>query len=168
MNTQRCLILVTLMATLGFSSEAFATDIFKCPVRGRTVFQDHPCAGAAVGTPYRSDGPATDPGLSVPVYPARTWAPGSSQLVRLRQDLADATAYSRQLQRLYDADVKMTRLRVASLPKPEQQRAAEALRDKWQAKLQAASQRERTIVDEMRRLCPHGAVFRGQTPQCGR
>lgn len=168
MSIKRFSALAALVAAPWFPATGFGADIFKCSVRGQTVFQDHPCAGSTGGIPYKSYGTAPDPGLSPPVYHPRPAASGSSQLATLRQELIDATAYSRQLQHLYDADVKMTRLRVDSLPRPEQQRAAEALKEKWQPKLQAASRRERELIDEVRRLCPHGAMLTGQAQQCGR
>lgn len=145
-----------------------ASDIFKCSVQGQTVYQDRPCAGAATGVPYRKVQPIVDPGLSVPPYLPRPSAPAGSQLAQLQQHIRDASAYSRLLQRLYNADVKMTRLRVASLSRPEQQRAVEALKAKWQPQLQAASQRERALVDEVRRLCPHGAILNAKSQLCAR
>lgn len=169
MNTRRFLASMALTTTLVLSSTAFAaTDIFKCSVQGQTVYQDQPCAGAADGVPYRKGESDVDPGLSVPAYQPRPSAPASSSLVTLYQDIRDASAYSRQLQRLYDADVKMTRLRVISLPRPEQQHAVEALNAKWQPQLQAASQRKQALVDELRQLCPHGAILNAQSQQCAR
>ena len=162
-------ILVALAAMLGspFTASA-ASDIFKCSVHGQTAYQDHPCAGAAVGTPYKKGVAAVDPGLSVPAYQPRPSAPGTSPLAKLHQDIRDASVYSRQLQRLYEADAKMTRLRVASLSRPEQRRAADALKAKWQPQLQAASRREQALVDEVRRLCPHGAMLNAQSQMCKR
>lgn len=169
MKAGRFLVLAASTAMLALPSTGVAAaDIFKCSVQGQTVYQDQPCAGAAVGVPYQKVEPAVDPGLSVPAYQPRPSAPGSSSLARLQQDIRDAAAYARQLQRLYDADVKMTRLRVASLSRPEQQRAVEALRAKWQPQLQAAERRQQALVDEVRRLCPHGAILNAQSQLCAR
>jgi hypothetical protein len=158
---------LTVIFALPLTTSA-AADIFKCSVQGQTVYQDRPCAGAAVGVPYRKVAPVVDPGLSVPAYQPQPAAPGSSQLAKLQHDIRDASAYSRQLQRLYAADVKMTRLRVASLSRPEQQRAVEASKAKWQPQLQAAERRKQALVDEVRRLCPHGAILNAQSQLCAR
>jgi hypothetical protein len=160
------------LAVLALAMQQFpglaAADIFKCSVNGQTVYQDQPCAGAVVGVPYKKTEPVVDTGLSVPAYQPRQSVPGGSRLASLQQDIHDASAYYRQLQRLYDADVKLLRLRVAQLSRPEQQRAVEALNAKWQPQLQAASRRQQSLVDELRQLCPHGAMLNAQTRQCSR
>jgi hypothetical protein len=169
MHTKSLSMLVVVAVLPGwFFTAAAATDIFKCSVRGQTTYQDRPCAGAAVGTVYKKGAASVDPGLGVPDHQPRPSTPGNSQLTTLQRDIRDAIAYSRQLQRLYDADVKMTRLRVASLSRTEQQLAVDALRAKWEPQLQAASQRERILVEEAHRLCPHGAVLNAQSQLCSR
>lgn len=169
MKTKRFVALAVLAVLLPLQAPVLvASDIFKCSVKGQTVYQDRPCAGAATAAPYKKAEPVADPGLSVPAYQARPSTPGSSTLAALHQDIQDASEYSRQLQRLYEADVKMTRLRVASLSRPEQQDAVEALKAKWQPQLQAASRRKQSLVDELRRLCPHGAMLSARAQQCSR
>lgn len=83
--------------------------------------------------------------------------------------LVALAAYLDSLQlQLVRADVKLARLRVISLSRSEQQRVVEALKVKWQPQLQAAAQREQALVDEVRRLCPHGSILNAKSQLCAR
>ncbi|GAA5081873.1 DUF4124 domain-containing protein [Lysobacter panacisoli] len=161
-------VAAALMIAASVSTPARA-DVFKCTVDGRTVYQDKPCAGVIAATPQqRTARSETAGGIRVPEYLERPPMPGATPLAILHRQILDAEAYSRRLHTAYDADVRLTRARVAGLPMDQQNREAEALHAKWDSHLQQASKRSDDLMKQLRRECPGGAALSEGREVCRR
>lgn len=142
-------------------------DVFKCTVDGRTVYQDKPCSGGANEKPSQRTARSETAGdIAVPKAIGR--GPGSdpSSLAALHQQMRDAEDHRRRVERAYDADVRMTRVRVAGLSAEEQNREAEALKAKWLPEMQQANGRTDELRDQLRRECPGGASLSASRQDC--
>ncbi len=142
-------------------------DVFRCTVDGRTVYQDKPCAGGADEKPrQRTARSETAGGIAVPKAFDRMPTPGASSLATLHRDMQDAETHRRHVQTAYDADVRLTRARVAGMPLDQQDREAEALKAKWLPQIQQANQRTDDLRDQLRRECPGGASLSASRQEC--
>lgn len=155
-----------LLVAAALSTPARA-DVFKCTVEGRKVYQDKPCVGAADEKPQqRTARSQTARGIAVPRSFDRAPTPDASSLATLYQQMQDAEAHSRRVSQAYDAEVRLTRARVAGLPIDEQSREAEALKAKWEPRLKQASQRTKDLIGQLRHECPGGAALNASRQEC--
>lgn len=158
-----------LVLALGLMPLAASADVYKCKVDGRTVYQDTPCGDAADAEPYRRTARnETAWGMAIPEYEPRPEVPGQSRLAALHRQIQDARRHAEHLRTLYDADVKATRAKALDLPPALQDREAEALRMRWQPRLRQADERLKALTEEVRRLCPKGAVLNDRQQLCSR
>jgi len=142
-------------------------DVFKCTVEGRTVYQDKPCTSGADEKPQQRTVRSQTAGwIAVPRSFDRAPTPGASSLATLYQQMQDAEAHSRRVSQAYEADVRLTRARVAGLPMDEQSRESEALKAKWEPQLKQASQSTKDLIDQLRRECPGGAALNASRQEC--
>jgi hypothetical protein len=137
------LALVLVFAPAG----AHAGAIYKCTIRGSTVYQDQPCSP---GKPElgRLSGPAT-PSADL----ATTNNPDA-----LRQGIKDASERGRQLHAQHDRELDQLWARMIGVTDEQTQRkqVGRFNRD-WQQRFAENRRQQQALVARLKQLCPGGA-----------
>lgn len=135
-------------------------EVYRCPVGGRTVYQDVPCEEVA---PSKAAGAP----VAAPAGTGSKPAPPSSDPAILQKQLLDAREQSARLHALYDRDVQDAKEKGVTMSLDQQRQLTKVLHARWDPKLQAAGRREQELSDALRKMCT-GATLDAQVQHCSK
>jgi hypothetical protein len=154
MNRWHGWLVLALVPAFGQVPSAQAGSIYKCTVKGSTIYQDQPCsadkpdAGKLSGT--------TDPLVGND--------PGA--LIEGIRDLAER---DRGLRARHDRELEQLRARMAGVDDEQtQRREVDEFNRSWQERFTENRQRQQALLDRLRELCPGGASGGSGRHTCNR
>jgi len=144
------------LGSLLAASAAFGGDVYKCNVRGASVYQDKPC----------TDGKRIDVAGSVPGNPVISKAdPQSLSLAALHSEIIATAANQRRLGTEMSAEENAATVRLGRRD-PRLQGEIERIQHKWLPQIQENDARIEALHNEVRRRCPRGASLSSSRQVC--
>jgi hypothetical protein len=172
MTTARSMALAMMALALWQAPGAARAEVYRCPVGGRTVYQDTPCPAAAEAEPHKAASVPTSTNTprmgAAPVGRLPAYAPPSTNFTTLREQMLDAREQSERARTLYDHDVQQAKAQAATMSLEQQRQLLKVLHARWDPQLQAAGRRERELSEALRRMCSGDASINAQTQQCSK
>lgn len=137
--------------------QAHAGNIYKCVIKGATVYRDQPCSP---GKPEAGK-------LSKTVEPSASVRGNSAS--ELIQGLRALSKREREQHKQYDREVEFLRMRMADVPDGQvQQREVQQLNGKWKPRFAQTRRQREALLHRLRKLCPNGASDRAGVTTCHR
>lgn len=137
-------------------SAACAGDVYKCNASGTPVYQDMPCAG---GNKLKMRDSAS----------STQTASSADSLGTLYRKVQAASATERRLRNAMERDIAATKARLGSkVNEPSSNAEAERIKNEWLPRIRAASHDFDSLMEEIKRRCPHGASLNASRQTCNK
>jgi hypothetical protein len=144
-----------LFTLLLVASAPASAKAFKCVVDGKTVYQDHPCAGPAPTTSVAAPAAA-----AVPAPRAQLPA------VELFDEIQMKERHQRELAAAYQLEAKLAEPRLRTLDAKARQAETQQMQARWQPRMRAQQQELERLKAELKARCPGGASMRDGHFEC--
>ena len=152
---QNPVLAVAVLALSLFASAPSSAKAYKCIVDGKTVYQDHPCAGPA-------------PSATVAAAPTAVVVPPTAHrsAPQLFDEIQMVERHLRELEASHQAEARIAAPRLAAMDPKARQAETLQMQARWQQPVRVQQQKLDRLKAELRAQCPGGARMRANRFEC--